>query len=770
MKQTFLKTVVIVAGILVGPLIAFAINITVPAAPGYGYTLVSTSTGAYVSTTTDPFHAGSFFATSTNPSRFPYASTTALSGTWLCIGTDCRSVWPTSGVGGTGLSTSSPVSAGNLLVYSASGAGSAFGVATNTVTCSGSVACTPFTVLSSGAITLVGSASGGTGLATSSPTTNDGVLVYNSVSAGSAYTVATTSLSISGPFSIANSIGVLKNGTVVYWGLATTSATTQGQLYYASSNSGGVTSVGTTTITYSGWPATIPAGYGKQVGGADTTFTYWGLATTSQPASSNVLVSNGRSGVFGVATTAATCGTGISCTGFPVLGGSNPSFALAALGSAGVLGAQTAVAPTVQATSTLYGTGTGGQVLGWSNATNGLAFVATSSAGGAGTPGGANKQIQFNDSSAFGGDYVFNWDKTLRFMGIGTSTPFGTLSVEAASTSPTLASIFNVSYGQGSAHTTIFNIASSTSGALGIGTTSPSQAISVAGKVYATGGFQFGDGSLQTTAYPGANVQQFLATTSNPYTWTKPANAKTVLIIAIGGGGQGNSASATPVGGGGGGGGACVTRTFLASDLQPTMSVTVGDGGYASSTPRVTISAATSTVSNNSILIVQAGFGVTGAQGTGTTAAGGAGGSEGLLVTSATAAGTQGASGGTGAGKISQDGGGGGGGGTGNAVAAGAGGTAYGCGGGAGGGGGDVSALGGGGGQGGQRSGAGASNGASAVGTGIYTLGAGGGAGGDSAAAGGNGAQPGGGGGGGAGANNIGGNGGMGAVTIITYF
>lgn len=40
-----------------------------------------------------------FTATTTTASTFPYASTTALSGSALCIGTDCRTAWPTSGSG-----------------------------------------------------------------------------------------------------------------------------------------------------------------------------------------------------------------------------------------------------------------------------------------------------------------------------------------------------------------------------------------------------------------------------------------------------------------------------------------------------------------------------------------------------------------------------------------------------------------------------------------------------------------------------------------------
>lgn len=42
--------------------------------------------------------ADHFQATSTTPSLFPYASTTAISGTALCLGTDCRTTWPSGSV------------------------------------------------------------------------------------------------------------------------------------------------------------------------------------------------------------------------------------------------------------------------------------------------------------------------------------------------------------------------------------------------------------------------------------------------------------------------------------------------------------------------------------------------------------------------------------------------------------------------------------------------------------------------------------------------
>jgi len=55
------------------------------------------------------------------------------------------------------------------------------------------------------------------------------------------------------------------------------------------------------------------------------TINWTGLATSSQPASSNLLVSNGGSSVYGVATSSASCSSGVSCSTFTVVGSVAPS-------------------------------------------------------------------------------------------------------------------------------------------------------------------------------------------------------------------------------------------------------------------------------------------------------------------------------------------------------------------------------------------------------------------------------------------------------------
>jgi hypothetical protein len=114
---------------------------------------------------------------------------------------------------------------------------------------------------------------------------------------------------------------------------------------------------------------------------------------------------------------------------------------------------------------------------------------------------------------------------------------------------------------------------------VGISTTSPAQKLSVAGKIYSsTGGFQFPDGSVQTTAAASSGFTNMSVFTSSG-TFTVPAGVTKAKVTVIGGGGGAkhstNIASYT-VGGGGGG-----TAIEVLSGLTPgaAIAVTVGTGG-----------------------------------------------------------------------------------------------------------------------------------------------------------------------------------------------
>jgi hypothetical protein len=150
-------------------------------------------------------------------------------------------------------------------------------------------------------------------------------------------------------------------------------------------------------------------------------------------------------------------------------------------------------------------------------------------------------------------------------------------------------------------------------------------------------------------------------------TWTKPAGAQFVEVIAVGGGGGGGSGrlgqTGSTRGGGGGGGGGGVTRWMVpAAALGATVAVTVGQGGTGGASPTVWTSPANGTSGNPGAdgtasafgshvyaaggLAGQGGAGLTiipgGAGAAAAILAGGSGGSGGAGATSNPTAGAQG--------------------------------------------------------------------------------------------------------------------------------
>ena len=97
-----------------------------------------------------------------------------------------------------------------------------------------------------------------------------------------------------------------------------------------------------------------------------------------------------------------------------------------------------------------------------------------------------------------GVDQIYVNPTTLQY-GIGTSTPYSKLTLWGAGTGT--GKTFEVA---NHASTTLFSLLDNGLayflGNLGVGTTTPAQPLSINGKVYATGGYQFGDGTVQTTA------------------------------------------------------------------------------------------------------------------------------------------------------------------------------------------------------------------------------------------------------------------------------
>jgi hypothetical protein len=270
---------------------------------------------------------------------------------------------------------------------------------------------------------------------------------------------------------------------IISWaGIATSSGLTAGRVHYS-------TGVNTfADIATSSEICTAPlmcAAHTVLSGGG--AISWLGLATTSQPSSSNVLVSNGTSGVYGVATSSHGVTAPITFSGTlgAQLGGANGSFGC----------------PTCNTSNATVSS------VGLSDANSTLTIGGTPIT----TSGTLTATLNLAHANAWTGQQTFN-----------TSAPiFGTLTgllqgngASAVSAVTGVAGQFPYYNGTNTllATSTLFI---STASNIGIGTTSPATTFSVAGNGYFTGGI--GLGAVNTTA--------------NSITVTNPAN--TILAATL---------------------------------------------------------------------------------------------------------------------------------------------------------------------------------------------------------------------------------------------
>lgn len=230
-------------------------------------------------------------------------------------------------------------------------------------------------------------------------------VLYPNLTSGAFATAATSSLAFTGPFNGTSALGALvggSNSTIVWWGLSTTSALTQGQLLYNTTGGNGVASVATTTliagtnVSFSGGTPVILGSSAVTInatgGGSSDPFTHTtatnsattsslGIGSTtpfSQLSVSSATAGNAATSLFAVA-------SDTNATLFNVLGNGNVGVGTTSPGS---LFSINGIANFTSATTTFVGTG-GVNIKAGCYAINGVCI----SSGSAGTDASSTVQI-----------------------------------------------------------------------------------------------------------------------------------------------------------------------------------------------------------------------------------------------------------------------------------------------------------------------------------------------------------------------------------------